>query len=102
MTICVGVLGIAAFAVTQWRARASLRKHDLAVEPMAAFVTKITDYLRALPNDVQYALNLEPQIQSWAHHFAGKENALFWAFYLLKDFNRLEARVEFAVCLCRA
>lgn len=41
VTICVGVLGIAAFAVTQWRARASLRKHDLAVEPMAAFVTKI-------------------------------------------------------------
>ena len=30
-----------------------------------------------------------------------KKNALFWAFYLLKDFNRLGAKVEFAVCLCR-
>lgn len=33
--------------------------------------------LRALPNSVQLALNLEPQIQSWAHHFASKEDALF-------------------------
>ena len=33
--------------------------------------------LRALPGSVQHALNLEPQIQTWAHHFANKENALF-------------------------
>ncbi len=39
--------------------------------------SRYLDDLRALPNDVQYALNLEAQIQSWAHHFASKENALF-------------------------
>lgn len=41
VTICVGVIAIVAFAVTQWRSRTSLRKHDLAVEPLAAFVVKI-------------------------------------------------------------
>ncbi|SDC35786.1 putative multiple sugar transport system permease protein [Sanguibacter gelidistatuariae] len=41
VTICVGVIAILAFALTQWRSRASLRKHELAVEPMAAFVMKI-------------------------------------------------------------
>ena len=41
VTLCVGLIGIVAFAVTQWRSRTSLRKHELAVEPMAAFVTKI-------------------------------------------------------------
>lgn len=41
VTLCVGGIGIAAFAVSQWRARTSLRKHKLAVEPMAAFVAKL-------------------------------------------------------------
>ena len=41
VTLCVGALGIAAFAVSQWRSRTSLRKHDLAVEPTPAFVIKI-------------------------------------------------------------
>jgi len=41
VTLCVGGIGIVAFAVTQWRSRSSLRKHDLAVEPMPAFVLKI-------------------------------------------------------------
>ncbi len=33
--------------------------------------------LRYLPGSVQHALNLEPQIQAWAEHFAPKEHALF-------------------------
>jgi glucosamine--fructose-6-phosphate aminotransferase (isomerizing) len=33
--------------------------------------------LRLLPGSVQFALNLEPQIQVWAEHFATKEHALF-------------------------
>ncbi len=33
--------------------------------------------LRFVPGSVQHALNLEPQIQSWAERFAGKEHALF-------------------------
>ncbi len=39
-----------------------------------------TDYihqLRNLPNDVQHALNLEPQIATWATKFASKPSALF-------------------------
>lgn len=35
------------------------------------------DALRHLPMSVQYALNLEPQIQKWAKYFGGKEHALF-------------------------
>ena len=35
------------------------------------------DMLRHLPGSVQHALNLEPQIQSWAKQFVGKEHALF-------------------------
>ena len=35
------------------------------------------DDLRHLPGSVQYALNLEPQIRSWAEKFAGKHHALF-------------------------
>ncbi|MBO9716880.1 MAG: glutamine--fructose-6-phosphate transaminase (isomerizing) [Pseudoxanthomonas sp.] len=35
------------------------------------------EQLRMLPGSVQHALNLEPQIQSWAERFAGKQNALF-------------------------
>lgn len=40
----------------------------------------IQDYtaeLRSLPNTVQYALNLEPQIIAWANRFADKPSALF-------------------------
>lgn len=33
--------------------------------------------LRLLPGSVQHALNLEPQIATWAHQFANKNNALF-------------------------
>lgn len=33
--------------------------------------------LRKLPGSVQHALNLEPQIQGWAEHFADKHHALF-------------------------
>jgi glucosamine--fructose-6-phosphate aminotransferase (isomerizing) len=35
------------------------------------------DALRHLPGSVQHALNLEPQIQTWAVRFAGKQHALF-------------------------
>lgn len=41
---------------------------------------KMTQYineLRSLPNDIQYALNLEPQITSWATFFADKPSSLF-------------------------
>ena len=42
--------------------------------------TKLVEYtnaLRSLPNDIQYALNLEPQISSWSSKFADKTSALF-------------------------
>ena len=42
--------------------------------------TKLFEYtnaLRSLPNDIQYALNLEPQISSWSSKFADKPSALF-------------------------
>jgi len=35
------------------------------------------DGLRHLPGSVQHALNLEPQIRTWAEYFAGKSHALF-------------------------
>lgn len=35
------------------------------------------DALRCLPGSVQHALNLEPQIVSWAERFAPKQHALF-------------------------
>jgi glucosamine--fructose-6-phosphate aminotransferase (isomerizing) len=35
------------------------------------------DALRHLPGSVQYALNLEPQIRTWADSFARKSHALF-------------------------
>ena len=35
------------------------------------------DALRHLPGSVQFALNLEPQIQGWAERFAHKQHALF-------------------------
>lgn len=42
--------------------------------------TKLFEYtnaLRSLPNDIQYALNLEPHISSWSSKFADKPSALF-------------------------
>lgn len=42
--------------------------------------TKLVEYtnaLRSLPNDIQYALNLETQISSWSSKFADKPSALF-------------------------
>ena len=42
--------------------------------------TKLVEYtnaMRSLPNDIQYALNLEPQISSWSSKFADKPSALF-------------------------
>ncbi|WP_369826332.1 multiple monosaccharide ABC transporter permease [Cellulomonas sp. PSBB021] len=41
VTLLIGALTIAAFAFTQLRARMQLRKHDLHVESMAAFIAKI-------------------------------------------------------------
>lgn len=35
------------------------------------------DALLQLPQNVQYALNLEPKIRTWAHKFANKPSALF-------------------------
>lgn len=40
-------------------------------------MTQYTNELRSLPNDIQYALNLEPQITSWATFFADKPSSLF-------------------------
>lgn len=40
-------------------------------------IADYTSQLRNLPNDVQHALNLEPQIASWATKFANKPSALF-------------------------
>lgn len=42
-----------------------------------AKLTEYTNALRSLPNDIQYALNLEPQISSWSNKFADKPSALF-------------------------
>lgn len=42
--------------------------------------TKLAEYtnaLRSLPNDIQYALNLEPQIAAWASKFVDKPSSLF-------------------------
>jgi len=39
--------------------------------------TVFIEQLRYLPGSVQHALNLEPQIQTWADRFAPKEHALF-------------------------
>ena len=41
VTLLIGALTIAAFAFTQLRARMQLRKHDLHVESMGAFIAKI-------------------------------------------------------------
>lgn len=40
-------------------------------------LTDYTQALRNLPNDLQHALNLEPQIAVWANKFATKPSALF-------------------------
>lgn len=40
-------------------------------------MTQYVNELRNLPNDIQYALNLEPQITSWATFFADKPSSLF-------------------------
>lgn len=40
-------------------------------------MTQYVNELRSLPNDIQYALNLEPQITSWATFFADKPSSLF-------------------------
>lgn len=42
-----------------------------------AKLVEYTNALRSLPNDIQYALNLEPQISSWSSKFADKPSALF-------------------------
>jgi putative multiple sugar transport system permease protein len=41
VTLCVGAIGIVAFAVAQWRSRTALRKHGLSVEPMSASVVMV-------------------------------------------------------------
>ncbi len=45
----------------------------LSADQEAAYL----DALRHLPGSVQYALNLEPQIQLWAERFGAKNHALF-------------------------
>ncbi|MBO0608553.1 multiple monosaccharide ABC transporter permease [Myceligenerans salitolerans] len=40
VTLLIGVIGMAAFVLSQWRARRGLIKHDLAVEPMGIFLVK--------------------------------------------------------------
>jgi len=51
---------------------AKLRGRVSAVEE-----TEYLDALRYLPGSVQHALNLEPQIRTWAEKFSGKSHALF-------------------------
>lgn len=41
VTLVIGAVAIVAFALSQWRSRVSLVKHQLAVEPVWVFVTKI-------------------------------------------------------------
>ncbi|GII98579.1 putative multiple sugar transport system permease protein [Sediminihabitans luteus] len=40
VTVCIGAIAAIAFVWSQWRSRRSLAKHELTVEPMAAFVAK--------------------------------------------------------------
>ncbi|MFT4179394.1 MAG: glutamine--fructose-6-phosphate transaminase (isomerizing) [Thermomonas sp.] len=61
---------VALFALTGVLAKLKGRL-DAASE--AAFI----DDLRHLPGSVQHALNLEPQVASWAERFAPKQHALF-------------------------
>src|SRR5690606_15282600 len=43
----------------------------------AARENALLDDLRHLPGSVQHALNLEPQVASWAEKFAPRQHALF-------------------------
>ena len=54
---------------------AALAKHDGRLD--AARERQLIEELRHLPGNVQFALNLEPQIAAWAERFATKQNALF-------------------------
>lgn len=40
VTLLIGVIGMAGFVFSQWRARRGLIKHELAVEPMGVFLAK--------------------------------------------------------------
>ena len=61
---------VALFALTGVLARL---RGVLGAEQEAAYL----DDLRHLPGSVQHALNLEPQVASWAERFAPKQHALF-------------------------
>ncbi len=54
---------------------AALTKHGGRLD--AAREQQLIEELRHLPGNVQFALNLEPQIAAWAERFAPKQNALF-------------------------
>ncbi|MGG6462167.1 glutamine--fructose-6-phosphate transaminase (isomerizing) [Solilutibacter silvestris] len=54
---------------------AALAKHGGRLD--AAREQQLIEELRHLPGNVQFALNLEPQIAAWAERFAPKQNALF-------------------------
>ncbi|MBS0214419.1 MAG: glutamine--fructose-6-phosphate transaminase (isomerizing) [Proteobacteria bacterium] len=54
---------------------AALAKHNGRLD--AAREQQLIEELRHLPGNVQFALNLEPQIAAWAERFAPKQNALF-------------------------
>ena len=74
----IGVASTKAFStqlVALFTLAVTLGQMRQVVTPQEA--AQYLEELRALPGSVQHALNLEPQIQAWAHHFANKENALF-------------------------
>ncbi|MBS0226636.1 MAG: glutamine--fructose-6-phosphate transaminase (isomerizing) [Proteobacteria bacterium] len=54
---------------------AALARHNGRLD--AAHEQQLIEELRHLPGNVQFALNLEPQIAAWAERFAPKQNALF-------------------------
>ena len=54
---------------------AALAKHGGRLD--SAHEQRLIEELRHLPGNVQFALNLEPQIAAWAERFAPKQNALF-------------------------
>ncbi len=54
---------------------AALAKHGGRLD--ATREQQLIEELRHLPGNVQFALNLEPQIAAWAERFAPKQNALF-------------------------
>ncbi|APV49169.1 glutamine--fructose-6-phosphate transaminase (isomerizing) [Betaproteobacteria bacterium GR16-43] len=55
-----------ALSLAKARGRLDAKKEAEAIEQ-----------LRFVPGSIQFALNLEPQVQAWAERFAGKEHALF-------------------------